>query len=60
MGATLCPRSLNYEQLMSRLMETLTAMSEQVWTVQRYRDFDGYYQSFKKVPHIAAALVQER
>lgn len=60
LGATLCSWSLNYEQLMSRLMENLPAMSERVWTVQRTRDFDGYYQAFKKVLHIAAALVQDR
>lgn len=60
LGATLCHWGLTYEQLMSRLMENLAAMSERVWTVQRKRETKDYNQAFKKLYRIAAALVQDR
>ena len=59
MGATLCAWGLNYEQLMSRLLENMPAMSERVWTVERKRSFEEYYSSFKKVLKVGAALVQD-
>lgn len=60
LGATLCHWALTYEQLMSRLMENLAAMSERVWTVERKRETKEYNQVFKKLYRIAAALVQDR
>ena len=59
MGATLCAWGLNYEQLMSRLLENMPAMSERVWTVERKRSFEEYCNAFKKVLNVAAALVQD-
>lgn len=59
MGATLCAWGLNYEQLMSRLLENMPAMSERVWTVERKRSFDEYNTVFKSVLKVAAALVQD-
>lgn len=60
LGSTLCHWGLTYEQLMSRLMENLAAMSERVWTVERKRDTAEYNQIFKKVYRVAAALMQDR
>lgn len=59
MGATLCAWGLNYEQLMSRLLENMPAMSERVWTVRRMRDYEEYKKVFKSVLRVAAALVQD-
>ncbi len=59
MGATLCAWGLNYEQLMSRLLENMPAMSERVWTVERKRSFDEYNNAFKKVLRVGAAVVQD-
>ena len=60
MGATLCAWGLNYEQLMSRLLENMPAMSERVWTVERKRDFEAYKKAFKITLRRAAALVQDK
>ena len=60
MGATLCAWRLNYEQLMSRLLENMPAMSERVWTVERKRTFEEYKAAFKKALRIAASLVQDK
>ena len=59
MGATLCAWGLNYEQLMSRLLENMPAMSERVWTVRRKRDYEEYKKVFKSVLRVGAALVQD-
>ena len=59
MGATLCAWGLNYEQLMSRLLENMPAMSERVWTVRRERDYEEYKKVFKSVLRVGAALVQD-
>ena len=60
MGATLCAWGLNYEQLMSRLLENMPAMSERVWTVERKRTFEEYKAAFKKALRITASLVQDK
>ncbi len=60
LGASMCSWGLNYECLMSRLIDNLAAMSERVWTVERRRSDDAYVIAHANLYRVASRLVQDR
>jgi len=60
LGASMCSWGLNYECLMSRLIDNLAAMSERVWTVDRKRTDEAYTKAHANLYRVAGKLVADR
>ena len=60
LGASMCSWGLNYECLMSRLIDNLAAMSERVWTVERKRTDEAYTKAHANLYRVAGKLVADR
>ena len=59
MGATLCAWSMQYEQLISRLLQNMPAFSERTWSLERRQDLPTYQRTFGEVGDKAAKLITD-
>ena len=59
LGATLCAWGMEYEQLITRLLENMPAFAERTWSMERHYDFDTYRHIAEPLCDKAATLIRE-